>query len=228
VAAVEAAVTDSGKNQLLSMRKLKAYVLSEVGKHKEAVAECEAMLKEYNLGGDLREVRLTLSRVYLTMGRHEESDKQLELILDADPNDATACNDLAYHWADRNKNLEQAERLIRKALDLDKKQRTGAAFPASDAEKDNAAFIDSLGWVLFRRGKLDEARAELEKAAALSGGDDDPVVYDHLGDVYHRLGEKAKALTAWKKALSLFEAGVRRKSDPRYKEIQDKVRLLTS
>ena len=226
LAAAEEAVNDSGKGQLLGSRKLKAYVLSEIGKHKEAVAECEAMLKEYNQGGELREVRLTLSRVYLTMGEHDLSDKQLELILDADPNDATACNDLGYHWADRNKNLEEAERLIRKAIDLEKKQRMGSGFPGPDSEKDNAAFVDSLGWALFRRGKLEEAKAELEKASSLPGGDDDPVVFDHLADVYYRLKETAKALAAWKKALSLFETGTRRKSDDRYKEIQDKVRLL--
>jgi hypothetical protein len=80
--------------------------------------------------------------------------------------------------------------------------------------------------VLFRRGKLTEARAELEKASTLPSGDDDPVVFDHLADVYYRLKEKAKALQAWKKALALFDEGTRRKSDERYKEIQDKVRLL--
>ncbi len=222
----DAAVTDAGKKELLGARKTRVDALSAAGKYEQAVTECQALLKEYNQESELRTVRLTLSRVYLEMGKHTESDDQLQMILDTDPNDATACNDLGYHWADRNVKLNEAERLIRKAIDLDKKQRLGTAFPSADSDKDNAAFVDSLGWVLFRKGKLDEARTELEKASTLPTGDDDPVVFDHLGDVYYRLQEKAKALAAWKKALSLFETGKRRKSDERYKEIQEKVRLL--
>ncbi len=222
--AADNAVNDAAKAQILSSRKLRVYTLSEAGKHKEALAECHAMLKEYNQGGELREVRLTLSRVLLDMGKHEESDAELEKILEADPNDATACNDLGYHWADRNKKLDEAEQLIRKAIDLERKQRQGSAFPSADGDQDNAAFVDSLGWALFRKGKLAEARAELEKASKLPGGDDDPVVFDHLGDIYFRMGEKAKALAVWKQALKLYELGTRRKSDGRHKEIQEKVR----
>jgi tetratricopeptide (TPR) repeat protein len=226
LAAAEDAIHDSGKGQLLGSRKLKVYVLSESGKHAEAVAECESMLKEYNQGSELREVRLALSRVLLTMGKHDPSDEQLELILKEDPNDATACNDLGYHWADRNKKLDEAERLIRKAIELDSKQRLDGGIPGPDTDKENAAFVDSLGWVLFRRGKLAEARATLEKATTLPTGDDDPVVFDHLGDVYHRMKEPAKALAAWKKALALYALGTRSKTDGRYQEIQDKVRAL--
>jgi tetratricopeptide (TPR) repeat protein len=226
LAAAEDAVNDAGKAQQLGSRKLKVYVLSEMGEHNKALAECQDMLKVYNAGGELREVRLTLSRVLLQMGKEDESDDQLDLILKSDPNDATACNDLGYHWADRNKNLDEAEKLIRKAIDLDQKQRTRSAFPSPDADKDNAAFVDSLGWVLFRRDKLEEAKAELERSTTLPGGDDDPVVFDHLGDVYYRLDDKAKALTAWKKALSLYDLGTRRKTDGRYKEISDKIRLV--
>jgi tetratricopeptide (TPR) repeat protein len=228
LAAANDAVNDSAKAQILGSRKLKVYALSEAGKHEEAVAECQAMLKEYNQGSELREVRLTLSRALLQMGKHDESDHELELILESDPNDATACNDLGYHWADRNKKLDEAEKLVRKAIDLDRKQRQGSAFPGADGDVENAAFIDSLGWVFFRQGKLAEARAELERASKLPTGDDDPVVFDHLGDVYFRTGEKSKALTAWKQALSLYEKGSRRRSDGRHKEIEEKVRLLRS
>ena len=92
-----------------------------------------------------------------------------------------------------------------------------------DSDLENAAYIDSLGWVLFRKGDLKGARAELEKAAKLPGGDDDPVVWDHLADVLFRLGEKDKAIAAWQKALALFDSRVRPK-DERYKEIQQKMK----
>jgi tetratricopeptide (TPR) repeat protein len=226
LASADDAVNDAAKPQMLGSRKLRVYTLSEAGMHEKAVAECQAMLKEYNQGSEQREVRLTLSRALLAMGKHDESDRQLEMILEADPNDATACNDLGYHWADRNKKLDEAEKLIRKAIDLERKQRQGSAFPSADADQDNAAFVDSLGWVFFRQGKLAEAAAELEKASRLPAGDDDPVVFDHLGDVYFRMGDKAKALAAWKQSLSLYEKGSRRRSDERHKEIEEKVRAV--
>jgi Flp pilus assembly protein TadD len=73
---------------------------------------------------------------------------------------------------------------------------------AVDAEPDNMAFRDSLGWLLFRQGKYPEAVAELEKAAADKKSDG--VVYDHLGDVYQKIGQPDKAVKAWRKAAEML------------------------
>src|SRR5262249_52767193 len=147
----------------------------------------------------------------------DKAEDQLERALKDDPDDATACNDLGYLWADRNKNLAEAERLIRKALELDRKQKDNGTLVSVDADQDNAAYVDSLGWVLFRRGKLKEARTQLERATTLEHGADDPVVWDHLGDVYMRSREPAKAKESWKKAIGLYEIAHRRPKDDRYK-----------
>src|SRR5262249_2290785 len=118
-----------------------------------------------------------------------------------------------------------AERLIRKALDLDREQRRGGTALGLEGEEDNAAFLDSLGWVLFRRGRLEDARRELERAASLPGGEDDPVVWDRLGDVCQRLGRTDRAAAAWKKALELYDLGARRRNDGRYEDIKQKMGL---
>ena len=98
----------------------------------------------------------------------------------------------------------------------------------STMAEESAAYVDSLAWVLFRKGKLEEARKLMEKAVALPGGREDPVVWDHLGDVAYRQKDAARAAEAWKKALECYEAGPRRKSEGRYKDIQQKVKQLAS
>ena len=94
---------------------------------------------------------------------------------------------------------------------------------AAGAVEDNAAYVDSLGWVLFRQGKLSEALAELEKATKLPSGDDDPTVWDHLGDVCYRMKQVDRAVAAWKKALTLYDARTRLMQADRYKEIREKI-----
>ena len=78
-------------------------------------------------------------------------------------------NFLGYLLADHNRRLDEALGMIRRAVEKD---------------PDNGAFVDSMGWVYYRLGKLDDARGQLEKAVAITG---DPVVHEHLGDVYKDL-----------------------------------------
>jgi tetratricopeptide (TPR) repeat protein len=224
LAAADAAVNESADKDRLLCRRVKVQVLAQAGKFDAAAAECQALLREYNQPGEVRDVRALLSSVYSLARDYPRAEEQLRLILDADPDDAGACNDLGYLWADQNKHLDEAERLIRKALELDRRQRTGGKAVGLDADRDNAAYVDSLGWVLFRKGDLAGARRELERAAALPQGADDPVVWDHLGDVYFRQGEPARAASAWRKAVELYDAGARRKTDERYGEIKHKLK----
>lgn len=90
--------------------------------------------------------------------------------LAGDPEDAEALNFLGYLFADHDRDLSEAESLIGRAL---------------AKEPDNGAFVDSMGWVYYRQGRLEAARSELERAVRLSGGD--PTVHEHLGDVYNGL-----------------------------------------
>ena len=87
--------------------------------------------------------------------------------------------------ADRGVRVEDALKLIQKAVDLD---------PGS------GAYRDSLGWALFRLGRLEHAEAEVRKAA-----EKDPkseVVLDHLAYILSRRGRVAEALALWQKALA--------------------------
>jgi tetratricopeptide (TPR) repeat protein len=210
----------------LNLHLMRIRLLGYGERFQQAEAECQALLKESTQPGDVMEIRYVLSYIYSTAREYPQAEEQLDVILKTDPNNATACNDLGYLWADQGKNLKEAEDLIRKALDLDRRQKqTGPPIAGADADKDNAAYVDSLGWVLFRRGRFDEARRELEKAAALPDGED-PVIWDHLGDVYYRLEMTARAQESWQRALHLYEQEKRRKMDQRYKDLKHKLKLL--
>jgi tetratricopeptide (TPR) repeat protein len=90
-------------------------------------------------------------------------------------------------WAEQNMHLDEAEEMIGKALEID---------------PDNGAYLDSLGWVKFRKGRYDEALRDLLRAAQ-SLTRDDPVVFDHIGDTYAKLNRVPQALEYWQKAFAL-------------------------
>lgn len=151
----------------------------------------------------VREARLVMSNLCVNDNDISQAEKYLEEVLDEFPDDASALNDLGYLWADANKNLARAERMIRKAV---------------ETEPNNAAFRDSLGWVLFRRGRYSEAVLELEKAAA---SDPDPVVLDHLGDAYRACGQLDKARAAWQRSSEAFR---KQGKDDKAKEVLQKAK----
>jgi tetratricopeptide (TPR) repeat protein len=218
----DAAVNDSGAEDRLACRLDRAEFLSEAGKHREAIAECRQLLEEYTRQSDARKVRLRYSSILSTANDPTHAEQQLRVLLDVDSSDALVCNNLGYLLAEQNKDLAEAERLIRKAIDLDRDQRRDNKEGVDEGE--NAAYLDSLGWALFRRGKFDEAARELERASTLADGEEDPVVWDHLGDACQRLGRTPQAIAAWRKAIALYEIGVRRKTDGRYDDIKEKLK----
>lgn len=74
--------------------------------------------------------------------------------------------------------------------------------------------MDSLGWLYFKQGKIQEALKELQRAASLT---EDPVIYDHLGDAYFKIGDNANAKLSWQKSLKL---------DPKQDKIKEKIDQL--
>jgi len=214
------------ENQLM-FRLLRLWVLGKAGRTQQAVADALAMLNEYHLAGQVRNIHLRLYELYSDAGDLARAEEQLQQMLKADSSDALVNNNLGYLWAEQGKNLEEAERLIRKAIELTREQSRGAASAEQEESGENAEYLDSLGWVLFRRGQVQEARRWLERAAALPGGADDPTVWDHLGELYVKLEEPARARTAWQKALLLYAGEKRRKDDDNHaKEVESKLKRL--
>lgn len=135
---------------------------------------------------------------YERAGDFDDAERSFEKSLSLTPNFAEALNYLGYMLADRGVKLDKARDLIEKALKLEPK---------------NPAYLDSMGWVLFKLNRAQEALPQLQKAIALSDAPD-PTLYDHLGDIYAALKDTTKAREAWTKSLDLEASDqVRKKLD---------------
>lgn len=222
IAAADKAILQAGDLDRLIVRLRKATVLKVLGRWDDAIALCKKLLDEFDAPADRVRIRYALATAYWGAKKYTNSEAELRAVLDVDPDHTGACNDLGYHLADQGRNLDEAERLVRHAVAIDQADRR----KAGDAELDNAAYLDSLAWVLFRKGKLDEARNRLERASQMPDGAADAVVWDHLGDVYFRSGDKVKAKAAWDRAVTLYATDYRGKRDGRLDEVKRKLQRI--
>src|SRR5262249_40896112 len=104
--------------------------------------------------------------------------------------------------------LDEAEKLIRKAVDEDRKRARKGKEETAEEKAANAAYLDSLGWVLYKRKKYDDAKSYLQQAVTQKEGQHIEI-YDHLGDVLSALGQKDEAISAWKKGLEVVGSSKR-------------------
>ncbi len=100
------------------------------------------------------------------------------------PTSAEVLNYLGFLLADQGRSLDEAVRLVQRALEVD---------------PGNPAYLDSLGWAYYRLGELQEAERYLTPAARQLPRN--AVVQDHLGDVFAGLGRWNDAIASWTRAL---------------------------
>jgi len=151
----------------------------------EAYENSVKVLKE-GVALDPKNARLyfRLGVVYDKWGEKEDSIAAMRQVLRLDPENANALNYIGYTYADMGSNLDEAEQLIRKAL---------------EQKPDDGYITDSLAWVYYKRGQYEKALPLLEQAAELVP--DDPIVKEHLGDVYNKLGMMEKALESYRQSI---------------------------
>lgn len=131
-------------------------------------------------------------------GDYAEAEKYFEKCLQLAPDFAEAQNYLGYMWAEHGRKLEKARELIEKAV---------------KAQPKNAAYLDSLAWVLFKMNQPKEALSYALQAVELCQPPD-ATVLDHVGDIYAGLKQLDKARDAWRKSLALEPSDeVRKKLD---------------
>lgn len=122
---------------------------------------------------------------YERLKEWNKAEPNFKQALKLNPDQPQVLNYLGYSWVDRNENLEEAMKMIERAVEL---------------RPNDGYIVDSLGWAHYRLGEFDKAVTELERAVELRAGD--PTITDHLGDAYWRVGRKIEAVYQWNRALN--------------------------
>ena len=123
---------------------------------------------------------------YERSGDWARAESDFEYALKLAPDQPAILNYLGYAWVERNVNLDRARQMIQRAV---------------DQQPNDGSFVDSLGWVLLRRGDAVGALKNLQHAVTLQS--EDPVINGHLGDALAASGRWREAEFQWRRALTL-------------------------
>ncbi len=133
-------------------------------------------------------LRFALGVVYNDLGQAPESVAVMQGLLKDNPDDATVLNFIGYTYVEEGVQLDDAARLLERALEI---------------KPDSGYILDSIGWLHFARKDYEKALQYLLKAQKKI--DDDPVLFEHLGDIYLKLGREDEALTSYRRSLEIKE-----------------------
>jgi tetratricopeptide (TPR) repeat protein len=166
------------------------------GQEGRAIEQFEKVLKidPKNTG-----VMLMVAMYYIDHDRRKEGIELLEKCTKQDPMDDSCLNSLSYMYAEDNVNLDEAYRFVQNALKID---------------PENPAYLDTLGWVYYRKGMYNESLKELSRAEALLV---DPTIYGHLAEVYTKLNQPEMAKKYW---------GLSIQAEPERPDIKSKVGIF--
>ncbi len=169
------------------------YTQSE--QHRMAMETFEVGLERHPKNVDLR---FNLGAAYDKLGRFPDVVREMEAVMELNPDHGDALNYLGYSYADRGVNIEQAVALTQRAVAL---------------KPNNGYYVDSLGWALFKIGRVQDALVEIKRAAELVK--DDPVIFEHMGEIYLLQNDRDKAKQSWLRSIEL---------DPTNGKLQDRFR----
>ena len=153
-----------------------AQILQNLGDNEEAIQVLNNGLETLPDDSGLRYMRALLA---VTMGQLELAEADLRQIIAVEPQNAAAINALGYTLADLTDRYEEAEQLI---------------FQAYRLQPTDASIIDSMGWIAYRRGRLEESETYLRDAWELMRNAE---IAAHLGEVLWARGKQEEARSIW-------------------------------
>tara|TARA_B110001454_G_scaffold218991_1_gene249086 strand:+ start:132536 stop:134371 length:1836 start_codon:yes stop_codon:yes gene_type:complete len=160
-----------------------ASLLDEAKDYKKALEVLGVGLEKYP---DNAQLHFYYGTIYDRTGDKEKVIANMQKVIELDPNHSQGLNYLAFTWAEMDKNMDEAEKLARRAVTLD---------------PEDGYILDTLGWILFKRGNKKEALKFLEAASKFQPTVG--IIAEHLGDIYRDLSMVEKAKSMYKKAFDL-------------------------
>lgn len=176
--------------EVLDFYYYRAIGLYQLGMKEEALATYRKATQQITSGSNTEMV----SDIYTAMGDlyHEEGNpEQAYLCYDSalvyNPSNILVLNNYAYFLSEEDKELEKAEQMSLRTI---------------KAEPNNATYLDTYAWILYKQKRYSEAHGYIEQALAADSVPSD-VLYEHAGDICYRLGNVGQAVEYWKQALDL-------------------------
>lgn len=160
-----------------------AIALSRLQQSSEAIA---ALGRSLEADSAYVDAWVQLGIEYSITGNTARSDSAYRRALELEPDNALANNNYAYSLSERGEKLPLARTMAQTAL---------------EKEPDNASYLDTMGWIYYQLGEYEKALEFIHKA--ITKGDASATVYEHLGDVYQKLGNMDEAEQAWRKSQSI-------------------------
>ncbi|MCF6159173.1 MAG: tetratricopeptide repeat protein [wastewater metagenome] len=193
------------------------FMLCQIYRNQRRISRAIAVIENLKLiplnKEDYRDIHFLLANLYYENQEFDKVENELLMTLKLDPEYHEACNFLGYFFAENNKNLDEAIRLISKAL---------------KAQPKNGAYLDSLGWAYYKKAQkegggnyLSMALQKLREAVQFA---EEPDIYEHIGDVCYSLGNWDEAVHAFEKAKVLYEKAFNGKA--RIKNVKDKLEKI--
>jgi len=177
-------------------------------------------LKKYDIAIEALEVGLSLLKNdkqlkiqfysligdgYRSMGLDKKSDEAMEMALEIDSENTIVLNNYAYYLSERGSKLKKALKMSSKCI---------------KTEPINATYLDTYGWILFKMGKINEAKIYLEKAMN-NAGVNDPEITEHYGDMLYEMKEYKRAVETWEDSIIL--GGDKVKIEKKIYEAKEKI-----
>lgn len=172
-----------GRDDAPTLYAFYASLLDESNDYATGVTMLEGATKKFP---ENTQLLFYLGNLYDRTGKADKSIAVMKKIIDLDGNHVQALNYLAFTYADMSKNLDEAEQLAIRALDL---------------QPNDGYILDTVGWVYFKKGQVEESIRYLE--AALNQKPDESIVAEHLGDAYYVYELKDKAKEMYLRAVKL-------------------------
>lgn len=184
------------RDDLPQLYAIYASLLDEKGEYREAVTLLEKATKKF---ADNVQLRFFLGTLQDRIGNKDEVIANMKQVIEMDPNHVQGLNYLAFTYAETGANLDEAENLVRKALDIEPK---------------DGFILDTLGWILYKKGQFSDSVKVLESAHKFQPSES--IIAEHLGDAYNKVQLVEKAKTMYEKA-AILEPDVRKVRDIRTK-----------